>query len=143
MHVPGLRGPHEKVGGIVYFGRALDKIRLHAEGRLPPGYNLGTEDWWFYDARCLRFLGVDYEALRERVLRGDSDEEVLHWCFQEGRKPNEEEIEIWNTFMAKRGWRDDASDGLEEVKREYGLAGRKDIATWFDLFDADESKGST
>lgn len=140
MHVPGLRSPHAKVGGIVYFGRILDKIRLQAAGRLPPGYNLGTEDWWFYDARCMRFLGVDYGALRERALRGDSDDELLRWCFQEGRKPNDEEIEIWNTFMAKRGWRDEASDGLEEVKRECGLAERKDIATWFDLFDADESK---
>jgi len=140
MHVPGLRSPHEKVGGIVYFGRMLDKIRLQAAGRLPPGYNLGTEDWWFYDARCLRFLGVDYGALRERALLGDSDEEVLHWCFREGHKPSEEEIEIWNTFMAKRGWCDEASDGLEEAKRESGLAERKEIVTWFDLFDADESK---
>ena len=140
MHVPGLRSPHEKVGGLVYFGRVLDKIRLHTAGRLPPGYNLGTEDWWYYDARCMRFLGVDYEALRERALGGGSDEEVLHWCFQQGRKPSDEEIEIWNTFMAKRGWRDDASGGLEEVKRECGFASRTDITTWFDLFDADESK---
>lgn len=140
MHVPGLRGPNEKVGGIVYFGRMLDKIRLNAAGRLPEGYNLGTEDWTFYDARCTRFLGVDYEALRERVLLEGSDEKVLGWCFQAGRKPNEEEIDIWNTFMAKRGWRDEASGGLEEVKQECGLAERKDIATWFDLFDADEAK---
>jgi Domain of unknown function (DUF5069) len=140
MHVPGLRSPHEKVGGIVYFGRTLDKIRLQAAGRLPPGYNLGTDDWWFYDARCMRFLGVDYGTLRERVLLGDSDEEVLQWCFQEGRKPNEEEIEIWNAFMVKRGWHDEASGGLEDVKRESGFAEHKDIATWFDLFDADESK---
>lgn len=140
MQVPGLRSPHEKVGGIVYFGRVLDKIRLQAAGRLPAGYNLGSDDWWFYDARCMRFLGVAYGALRERVLRGDSDEELLDWCFREGRKPNEEEIEIWNAFMAKRGWRDDASGGLEEVKRESGFAERDDIKTWFDLFDADESR---
>jgi hypothetical protein len=142
MHVPGLRSPHEKVGGIVYFGRMLDKIRLQAAGRLPAGYNLGTEDWWFYDARCVRFLGVDYGPLRERVLLGDSDEEVLQWCFREGRKPNEEQVEIWNAFMAKRGWRDDASGGLEEVKCESGFAERNDIKTWFDLFDADESKST-
>ena len=74
MHVPGLRGPGEKVGGIVYFGRMLDKIRLDAAGRLPPGYNLGTEDWTFYDARCTRFLGVDYARFRERALLGGSDE---------------------------------------------------------------------
>jgi hypothetical protein len=43
MKVPGLRSLYEKVGGIVYFGRMLDKIRLHASGRLPEGYNLGTK----------------------------------------------------------------------------------------------------
>lgn len=140
MHVPGLRGPGEKVGGIVYFGRMLDKIRLDAAGRLPAGYNLGTEDWTFYDARCTRFLGVDYAELRGHALLDGSDEDVLRWCFQAGRKPNDEEIEIWNTFMAKRGWRDEASGGLDEVKRDYGLGGREDIATWFDLFEADEAK---
>jgi hypothetical protein len=40
MKVPGLRSSFEKVGGIVYFGRMLDKIRLHAAGRLPDGYNV-------------------------------------------------------------------------------------------------------
>jgi gluconokinase len=35
MNVTGLRSPHDKTGGIVYFGRMIDKIRLHAEGRLP------------------------------------------------------------------------------------------------------------
>ena len=34
-HVPGLRSVYAKVGRPVYFGRMLDKIRLHAEGRLP------------------------------------------------------------------------------------------------------------
>jgi hypothetical protein len=30
------RSPHEKVGGIVHFGRMLDKIRLKAAGELHP-----------------------------------------------------------------------------------------------------------
>jgi hypothetical protein len=29
-----LRSPPEKVGGLVHFGRMLDKIRLHARGEL-------------------------------------------------------------------------------------------------------------
>ena len=38
-----LRSPSEKVGGLFYFGRMLDKIRLHAKGELPSDYhaNLG------------------------------------------------------------------------------------------------------
>ena len=34
------RSPRDTVGGIVLFGRILDKIRLNAEGRLPEGYHL-------------------------------------------------------------------------------------------------------
>jgi len=41
--VPGLRSPYAKVARLVYFGRMLDKIRLHAGGQLPAEYvaNLG------------------------------------------------------------------------------------------------------
>ena len=50
MHVPGLRSPYLKVGRLVYFGRMLDKIRLHAAGKLPEadyGANLGKGfDGW-------------------------------------------------------------------------------------------------
>ncbi len=51
MKVPGLRSSDQKVGGIVFFGRMLDKIRLHAVGQLPPGYNLGASDWSWFDHR--------------------------------------------------------------------------------------------
>ena len=30
----GLRSPYEKVGGLFYFGRMVDKIRNHAKGEL-------------------------------------------------------------------------------------------------------------
>ena len=43
MRELGLRSPYAKVGGLVYFGRMLDKIRQHAKGQLRPDYqtNLG------------------------------------------------------------------------------------------------------
>jgi gluconokinase len=139
--VPGLRSPHEKVGGLVYFGRMLDKIRLHEAGKLPPEYvaNLGENDWYFFDARCCRFLGVKYTALAKRVRQGGTDLQLLRWCFQQGGRRTPEQIAIWSTFLAKRGWRDEASGGLEE-KAAAGFGRRKDIVTWFDLFDAEEGR---
>jgi len=44
MKVPGLRSAYDEVGGIVYFGRMLDKIRLKARGALPADYNIGTKE---------------------------------------------------------------------------------------------------
>jgi hypothetical protein len=140
MKVPGLRSAYDEVGGIVYFGRMLDKIRLQARGALPAGYNVGTKEWYDFDSRCTRFLGVKYAPLRKRALQGGSDLQILRWCFRHGRKPSAEEIEIWNTFMRKRGWRDSSSPGLEHDKRAAGLAKRADLVTWFDLFDADEGR---
>ena len=138
--IPGLRSAHEEVGGIVYFGRMLDKIRLHARGELPDDYNVGTASWYDFDSRCTRFLKVSYGALRRRTLQGGSDRQILRWCFQQGRKPSAEEIEIWNTFMRKRGWNDSSTPGLNADKRAAGLARRAGIVTWFDLFDADEGR---
>jgi hypothetical protein len=136
MKIPGLRSSYEKIGGIVFFGRMLDKIRLHAQGKLPVGYNRG----FGLDGRCFRFLHVEYAALVERTLQGGTDEEILGWCFQNGRRPNEEEIEIFNEFMTKRGWRDDASESLIKSKSESGFAHRDDIQTFFDFHKADETE---
>jgi len=142
MEIPGLRSPHDKVGGLVYFGRMLDKIRLHAAGRLPADYvaNLGEADWYFFDARCCRFLGVKYSVLVKRVRQGGTDAQILRWCFQRGGRKTPEQIAIWSTFLAKRGWCDEASDGVAEEKAAAGFARRKDIVTWFDLMDAEEGR---
>ena len=131
---------YEETRGLIYFARMLDKIRLNAEGLLEDGYFLGTEDPTFFDARCSRFLGVNYEELAARTLQGGSNEEILDWCFAQGRKPNEEEIEIWNAFLAKRGWRDKGSADLQAAKERLGWGGRDDIQTWVDLHDAEEGR---
>jgi Domain of unknown function (DUF5069) len=135
MKVSGLRSSYEKVGGLVFFGRVLDKIRLCAQGKLPADYNHGTG----MDGRCVRFLQVEYPRLVERTLQGGTDEEILEWCFLRGRRPNDEEILVWNGFMSKRGWRDEASEGLAEEKRKRGFAQREDIQTFFDFHKADEA----
>ncbi|HEX3626795.1 MAG TPA: DUF5069 domain-containing protein [Verrucomicrobiae bacterium] len=135
MKVPGLRSSSEKVGGIVFFGRMLDKIRLHAQGTLPADYNLGRG----FDGRCSRFLKVEYEAVTERILQGGTDEEILEWCFQNGRCPSEEEILVWNAFLSKRGWRDEVSEELKKEKEKRGFGHRDDIQTFFDFHKADEA----
>ena len=60
---------YKKTKGLIYFARMLDKIRLHAAGRLAPGYFVGVEDPTFFDSRCTRFLEVDYDELKKRTLR--------------------------------------------------------------------------
>ena len=132
------RSPYERVGGIVYFGRMLDKIRLNAAGELHPDLqqNLGVG----FDKRCVDFLHASYEELANRVLEGSDDTDALEWSFATGRKPTEDEIVVWNEFMRKRGWNDEATEILNRRKRESGLWDRDDIRTMFDFIDADEGR---
>src|SRR5712691_10411472 len=90
---------YRETKGLIYFARMLDKIRLKARGELPPDYFTGVdEDAMLVDDFFTRLLRVNYDDLVKRTLKGGSDDEILEWCFERGRKPNEEEIAIWNAF---------------------------------------------
>jgi Domain of unknown function (DUF5069) len=139
--IPGLRSPFDQVKGIVFFGRTLDKIRLAAAGKLPKdweasrGYNSPSS----FDRRTCKFLQIDYPALEAETLKGGSDESLLEWAFTHGRKPTEEEIEIWNGFMTKRGWRDSGTQRLNERLAELGLPPGT-VQTMFEFIDLDEGR---
>ena len=137
-----IRSPRDLVGGIAVFGRILDKIRLNAkEGKLPEGYHLGyLAGSRTFDERVCKFLGVDFSELSERTLAGGTDEEILEWCCLNGNRPTAEQIEIWNGFMHKRGWRDAASEGLIKQRAEAGLGDREDLVTFFDMMDVEEGR---
>ena len=140
--IPGLRSPAAQVKGIVYFGRMLDKIRLYASGKLPEGWHAarGTSMKGSFDARCCNFLHIDYAAIEAETLKGDkTDEQLLEWAFAQGRRPSEEEIEIWNAFMAKRGWRDASTQRLNERLAEIGLPAGT-VQTMFEFIDLDEGR---
>ena len=133
-----MRSPTEKVGGLVHFGRMLDKIRLHARGELPEDYqpNLGRG----FDAKCCAFLHLDYAEVAKRVNDGATDAEMLDWAFTAGRRPSDDEITMWNEFMRKFGWRDHAAEILARRKREAGMENRAEIETMFQFIDADEGR---
>lgn len=141
-NIPGLRSPYLKVGRLVFFGRMLDKIRLHAAGKLPADYvaNFGETQPTVFDARCCRFLGVRHADVVEQVASGKSDDAILAWCHEKGGSRTDEQCDIWNAFMMKRGWRDEGRERLQLRLREAGLQDRSDIATFFDFIEADEGR---
>ena len=139
--IPGLRSPFDQVKGLVYFGRMLDKIRLAAAGKLPEGWRAerGTNMKGSFDSRCCRFLRIDYAALEAETLKNRSDEELLEWAFQHGRRPTDDEVEVWNAFMTKRGWRDAGTQRLNERLAEIGLPPGT-VPTMFEFIDLDEGR---
>jgi gluconokinase len=140
--IPGLRSPFDQVQGLVYFGRMLDKIRLAAAGKLPEGWQpmRGSALNGTFDSRCCNFLKIDYAALEAETLKGGkSDGELLDWVYAKGRRPSEEEIEVWNAFMTKRGWRDEGTERLHARLTEIGLPPGT-VETMFEFIDLDEGR---
>lgn len=137
--IPGLRSPYEQVGGLVHFGRMLDKIRLHHAGRLPPGWVAALGAAKGFDGRTCRLLHLEYPALVAETLKGGADEQLLAWAFSQGRRPTEEEIEIFNGFLSKLGWNDAYA---ERVKFRLGESGFPPDAalTMFDFIELDEGR---
>ena len=132
--------PKEMTHGMMYFPRMLDKIRLHARGELHEDYHKNFGARRTADSACCNFLRVHHRDLSERVKQGGTDEEILEWCFEKGRRLNEGDLMIWNGFISKLGWRDFVNPTLEETKKELGISDRDDIATIADLIDFDESR---
>jgi gluconokinase len=137
----GLRSPFERVNGMVYFGRMIDKIRLAAAGALPADWQpvrgdvKGSFDW-----RACQFLKLSYAALEAEALKGDkTDSELLEWAHEHGRRPDEQEIEVWNAFMSKRGWRDPGTPFVTTRLAEIGLPAGT-VETMFEFIDLDEGR---
>src|SRR5947209_19076992 len=84
--------PKEMTKGMMYFPRMLDKIRLNGRGELAEDYqpNLGKPRT--ADGACTNFLRVNYGVLTQRVLKGGSDEEILDWCYTNGRRLNDGDL---------------------------------------------------
>ncbi|MHA3775712.1 DUF5069 domain-containing protein [Verrucomicrobiota bacterium sgz303538] len=132
------RSAYDTAGGLAYFPRMVDKIRLHARGELRSDFHANLGIWG--DGWCTAFLRVDYSELRTRVLDGGTDEEILEWCYERGRRLNETDILVWNHFVMKLGWNDMAAPALENLKAASGLADRADIITLAGYFEVDEGR---
>jgi len=132
---------YARTHGLFYFARMCSKIRLHAAGELPESYfdMLGHG----FDGRTCRYLWVEYDQIRDWVLAGNSDEDTLTLAFAEGRTLTPEEILIFNSFMSKRGWRDDeTAEFIPAAIQSYGLPNDGRIITDFDLIEMDEGRWS-
>jgi len=138
-----LRSPYAKVGRLVYFGRMLDKIRLHAAGKLPADYreNLGDTKPGMFDTRLCAFLRVDFKSIQARVAQGGTDEEILAWAEAKGGRRTDEECYVWSGFLMKRGWHDSA-DAVQRLRDRVAESGLQDkpIQTFFDYIDFDEGR---
>jgi len=134
------KSPKEQTGGMMYFPRMLDKIRLHARGELGSEYHPNLGGLRTADGACTNFLRVSYPELCKRVAEGGSDDEILEWCYEKGRRLNQGDLTIWNGFLSKLGRKDFATARLEQGKQECGATDRANLQTMGDLIDFEEKR---
>lgn len=123
---------------MAFFPRTLSKIRLHAAGELRADFHSSLGNG--ADGRLCDFLRVEYKDLKDRVLAGGTNEEILEWCYSSGRRLSKGDLFVWNGFILKLGWNDIASGRLKRVKEEAGLAHRDDLQTMPQFFEVDEGR---
>lgn len=122
------------------FGRMVDKIRLRQAGTLPAAWVAAMNAPNGFDARCCRFLRIDYDALVAEVIAGGIDADLFGWACEQGWHPDAEAIEVWNGFMRKMGWRDAGSVRVAFRLEEGGWPAGC-VETMFDFLDLDEGRG--
>ena len=82
--------------GMSYFPRMVEKIRLHARGELHEDYHENLGGVKAADGVCCNFLRVHYRDLRDRVLQGGTDEEILDPDENDGSSDQRLHNSTWN-----------------------------------------------
>lgn len=132
------RSPYEKLAGLNFIGRTIDKIRYRQAGELRPDFFALMGDG--YDARIMAYLNLDYDRFAAFVRTGATDEQCADYIEREARPLDDVARLVWNDFAVKRGWRDGASELLEKFKADSGLADRSDLKTFFEYWEVDEGR---
>src|SRR5271155_2704433 len=94
------RSPREMMSGWVYLPRFVDKIRLHAAGKLHADYQenftKGFDGYW------LKTAGVASEPFLEMVRASITDGQVADWVAKNVKK-TEAEKTAFNHYVLNRG----------------------------------------
>jgi hypothetical protein len=133
QHPP--RSPRVRLGGYVLLARCIDKCRAVLAGKQGE-YKYACP----LDQRFFEFAGVNPDAFKAEAKKGLSDSELLAWVAAHGSHQRTEwEIAHWSAFQEHRVPSDNES---REMFNGYvagaKAAQREDIATWFEMLDADD-----
>lgn len=137
LHTPDLtkfppRSPRVRLGGYVILPRMLDKGRATVAGKNGE-YHYACP----LDQRFLTFVGIDPEALKKELGRGDG--EILEWIEQNAKhKRTEVEIAVWSEYVEKRVPMDVESRAYFNENVGKVAPKREDVGTWFDWLDLDD-----
>lgn len=129
------RSPRETLLDCVFLPRTIDKVRADL-----PGGNLGAYILVgprSISAYVLHKLKIDVDALRDVVARAQSEDEVTAWLRE--RVDPTVVAEVNEKLRASRLDRLSPDDRSFVEERHPIMRTRTDLATTFDLLDADDA----
>lgn len=121
------------IAGICGIARMADKARAERAEKIGD-YKYG--DISGQDARILEFLGISADDFQEAAVNNPNDIEIGEWV-QENCDKSQDEIDIYNQTMVKRG-PDESTKERFEARRKEVASTRTDITTWVALQDLDD-----
>ena len=131
------RSGREKLGGIVFLPRSIDKVRAHLAGTAGE-YNALRG----LSSRLFNLFGVTAEQFMEAVKQTPTDDGVLRWLQQNApKKPTQQEIEAYNQDVLSAGpANDEAMARFRANLEKLGFGHRSDVKTHVDAEDLDEGR---
>ena len=125
------RSPREKLAGLVFLPRTIDKMRA-----LLPGGNIGPYKIDGMSVRVLTAIGVTVEDLQAEVARAASDEEVAAWVLEHSEASKRDEA---NRIAMQRSIRDVPPENLDRIRQMYPDYEKIASGLFVDIIDADDA----
>jgi len=131
------RSPREMLAGYVIAARAVDKCRAVLAGTAAD-YHSGCP----VDDIFLNFAEISYEAFRDFVATGATDDEIAAWIEKTAKQRSRIEVIRWNNDL--RGKRIcELPDGLQEYLEDYipqFIPRNRPVYVFFDVYDLEEER---
>ena len=131
------RSPYERLGGIVFLPRAIDKCRADLEGALGDYISRTGRS-----GRLFEFLGIEVAAFIQALRDHPTDAEVWPWIQQHMTPRTAEEIREFNRGMIESSPDNGSWDWpqFRKFMADIGQGHRTDITRHFDRLDLDEKR---
>jgi hypothetical protein len=139
LHFRPPRRSREKLAGLYFMPRTIDKIRAEM-----PGGNLGpyiNPEVGVSNYMCKR-VGLDMEELRAVVVAAADEDEVAAWLGARlGARLDPAVIEEANRKLEALNIERLSPENLAMVKGHHPIMERRpELITYFDIFDADDAE---
>src|SRR5262245_29299859 len=130
------RSGRDLVGGVVFLGRSIDKMRAHINGTAGE-YNSHRG----LSSRVFNLFGVTPEQFEQAVRENSMDDGVLQWLNTNGKRPSQQEIEAHNQAVLAAGPQNE--EGMARLRtnlERLGFGDRTDVKTHVDAEDLEEGR---